>query len=370
MTDRRNPFPGVTRVTDRHGRVRWRFRQKGRSCYLPGAYASAEWRAAYELAVAGGAERISRSAVARGTFAWLIEDYLSRPEFHRLSAGRRKALRSLFDWIRDKAGDLPFDRCAVKHVEALMNKKEGPTAANSVKKTLSLLFNHAIRQGFGKLTMNPAQHAKRRAEGADGWHTWAEAEIGRFMDRHGPGTKARRALMLMLCTGAARQDVVRMGWQSISGGRISYRRGKTAVEADLPILPELAAELAHVAPTDMLFLTWTKGEGAAVAQPYTVGSFGNWFRDRCVEAGLPHCSSHGLRKAGATRLANAGATEWEVMAFLAHKSPKMAAVYTKKAGRKGLADSGMAKVAGTKPEGNVSNLPGKLDKRGPQANER
>ena len=47
-------------------------------------------------------------------------------------------------------------------------------------------------------------------------------------------------------------------------------------------------------------------------------SVGNWFHDQCVAAGLPHCSSHGLRKSGATRLGNAGGTELEIMAFLGH----------------------------------------------------
>ena len=47
MPRRRNPYPGVTRVTDRHGKVRWRFRRKGFSAYLAGPYGSADVRAAY-----------------------------------------------------------------------------------------------------------------------------------------------------------------------------------------------------------------------------------------------------------------------------------------------------------------------------------
>ncbi len=31
-------------------------------------------------------------------------------------------------------------------------------------------------------------------------------------------------------------------------------------------------------------------------RPFTANGFGNWMRDRCDEAGLPDCSSHGLRK--------------------------------------------------------------------------
>jgi hypothetical protein len=31
---------------------------------------------------------------------------------------------------------------------------------------------------------------------------------------------------------------------------------------------------------------------------YGKPGFGNWVRDRCDEAGLHHCSAHGLREAG------------------------------------------------------------------------
>lgn len=41
---------------------------------------------------------------------------------------------------------------------------------------------------------------------------------------------------------------------------------------------------------------------------FTKESFGNWFRTVCRDAGVPG-SAHGLRKAGAPRYAEAGATE-------------------------------------------------------------
>ncbi len=41
---RNHPYPGVTRVKDRHGKIRWRFRKKGCSeCYIKGAYGSKEF---------------------------------------------------------------------------------------------------------------------------------------------------------------------------------------------------------------------------------------------------------------------------------------------------------------------------------------
>jgi hypothetical protein len=61
--------------------------------------------------------------------------------------------------------------------------------------------------------------------------------------------------------------------------------------------------------------------------PFTAAGFGNWFRDVCREAKQPaRCTSHGLRKAAATYLAELGATDHQLMrglvgaAFRRHRS--------------------------------------------------
>ena len=48
-------------------------------------------------------------------------------------------------------------------------------------------------------------------------------------------------------------------------------------------------------------------------------------------------SAHGVRKIAATRAADAGATEAQLMAIFAWTDPKMAAHYTRTANRKRLA---------------------------------
>ena len=83
-------------------------------------------------------------------------------------------------------------------------------------------------------------------------------------------------------------------------GKIAVRQEKTNTPLLIPIAPELAEALALVPRTNMTFLLTERGA------PFTTAGFGNWFRDRCDEAGLPQCSAHGLRRLAATRLANAG----------------------------------------------------------------
>lgn len=357
MRRRKNPYPGVRKNIVK-GRIYWRFEVGDFRCNLPGPYAGPEFVAAYEAALAGA--RVPRSTAEPDTVSWLIEQYLGSLKFQNLSPSRKRSIRGELDWLRATAGKYHFARLEVRHVEALMAKKAGPTAANTVKKNLSMLFNFAAKK-LGYTGPNPAKFAERMKVNPDGYHTWTDAEVDRFLVRHPAGSKARLVLLLALNTGMSRQDLCRVGWQHVTedGGRarIAYKRAKTSVAADLPILPDLAAELANVPRDRLLFVTQD-------ARPigYKPETLGNWFRDRCTEAKVPG-SLHGLRKAGATRLADAGATNWEIASYLAHKDTKQADTYTKKANRAKLADSGFAKLS------SVSNFSETLDRKAGKADE-
>lgn len=351
MTRRKNPYPGVRKNIVK-GRIYWKFEAGDYRCNIPGLYGSPEFLAAYEAALKGA--KLPVSTAAADTVGWLIEQYLSSLKFLNLSPSRKRSIRGELDWLREIAGKYHFARLEVRHIEALMGKKAGPVAANTVKKNLSMLFNFAAKK-CGYTGPNPARFAEKMKTNTDGYHTWTDSEVERFLARHLAGSKARLVLLLALNTGMSRQDLCRVGWQHVSqkngASRIAYKRAKTAVSADLPILPDLAEELAKVPKDRLLFITQD-------ARPigYKPETLGNWFRDRCAEAEVPG-SLHGLRKAGATRLADAGATNWEIASYLAHKDTKQADVYTKKANRSKLADSGFAKLA------SVSNFPTELDRK-------
>ena len=81
-------------------------------------------------------------------------------------------------------------------------------------------------------------------------------------------------------------------------------------------------------------------------------------REWCDKAGLTVCSSHGLRKACARRLAEAGASAHEIMAVTGHKTLAEVQRYTESATREGLADTAMGKlIARPNREQTVVNLP-------------
>jgi integrase len=198
------------------------------------------------------------------------------------------------------------------------------------------LMKHAVE--IGLRDDNPAAGVKLPDLKTDGYHSWTEAEIAQFLAYHGPGTRARLAFTLLLYTGQRRGDVIRMGRQHTRDGIMHVRQQKTGIELAIPIHATLAAIIADARADHLTFLTTRTGK------PFSPAGFGNYFRDRCNEAGLPRCSAHGLRKAAARRLAEAGCTIHEIAAITGHASLSEVQRYTKAVDQKRLALSAMEKA--------------------------
>jgi integrase len=96
---------------------------------------------------------------------------------------------------------------------------------------------------------------------------------------------------------------------------------------ELPILPPRRQSIDATQIGHLVFLVTAWG------QPHSAKAFGSWFEKRCCEAGLEDLSAHGLRKLGAQRCAEAGATEHQLMALFGWTNSQQAAIYTKKANR-------------------------------------
>ena len=74
-----------------------------------------------------------------------------------------------------------------------------------------------------------------------------------------------------------------------------------------------------------------------------VNVFTVWFRNAAKAAGCPG-SAHGLRKASATRMAQAGGTTGQLKAAYGWKTNSMPEHYTQTAERAAMARDGMAKL--------------------------
>jgi integrase len=110
-----------------------------------------------------------------------------------------------------------------------------------------------------------------------------------------------------------------LGRQHISDGVIVMRTEKTGAPLTIPILPELARVIEATKTGDLTFIA------TATGAPMRKESFGNWCHEACVAAGVPG-PAHGLRKAGAARAANNGATVAQLNAIFGWSDSQMASL--------------------------------------------
>lgn len=359
-------YPGATPYTDVRGKRRWRYRKNGRQFQLGTEYGSDEFVRRYEAAVQGSkvVGMVGADRVAAGTVNDLVARFYRGRTYKGLSEGTKRSYRGIIEKFRLDHGSKRVEGIKRRHVEDLIAEKhDTPAAANNFRKRLGQLLDLAVELEW--LTANPVRQTKAYEIENGGHHTWTEAEIARFFGVHKPGTLPHVAVTLMLYTGAARVDAVKLGWFSIKqtdeGMRLEYRRQKTrksnGVLVSIPLHPDLA-EVLDASPKERgTFLQTNFG------MIRSANGLGNDMRKWCDLAKLPDCSSHGLRKACARRLAEAGATAPEIMSITGHKTLSEVQRYIADANRELMADSGISKLI-TRPNGEqtVVNFPDTLAK--------
>jgi integrase len=246
-------------------------------------------------------------------------------EFKQLSDRTRSVRRRVLDKYCLTHGDKPFTLLEPRHIRAQRDElADRPEAANQFVKLLRQVLNFAVEYDY--LKHNVARDVPYISSKSQGFHAWTVEEVRRYEATHSIGTTARLALALLLYPGQRRGDVVSFGRQHAKDGWLAFiqNKGKSRrpVSLSIPILPELQQIIDVTKTGQMVFLATQRGK------PFTSNGFGNRFRKWCDTAGLPQCSAHGLRKAGATIAAENGATANELMAIFGWKTMKQVQHYT------------------------------------------
>lgn len=230
-----------------------------------------------------------------------------------------------------------------------------PSEANNWAKVIRGMLDYAV--DLEMIAVNPAARVKPLTiPNKDGYRTWRDDEIDSFCAHWSRGSLPRLTLTLALCTGAARGDLVCLGWPNVQADRLRYRRQKTGASVDIPILPSLAEELTQIPPGQMTFLETAAGH---VRSPVALaGMMTRW----CTAAGLGDhdanghlLSLHGLRKAGARRFAEAGANPYDLCAWFGWNDIKQAMHYCRMYDRAKAADRAAGMMAEAQPT-NVTRL--------------
>lgn len=337
-------IPYVTTDVDANGNVRYYFRRPGqRKIRLRGNPLSDEFQQAYQAALTGETKPRDRSTpLQKGSFQALCIAYYGSPKFKRLDESTKNWQRRHLDAIAAKHGDKPVARLEARHIRQWRDEKaDTPAAANTMLKALRALFSWG--EEYEEVERSPVRGVKNVEYRSKGFHSWTIEEVAQFEHRHPIGSKARLAMALMLHTTGRREDAVRLGPQNLKGGRLRFTQAKNEhrkpVEIDIPAHPDLTAIINATPLTGhATFLVTDYGK------PFSPAGFGNKFREWCDQAGLEHCSAHGLRKATAARLAERGATPHEIQAITGHQTLEEVERYTRAAQKSGLADRAMAKL--------------------------
>jgi integrase len=330
---------------DSEGRAHHYFRRRGSPRVpLPGIPGSAEFLRAYQAALAAAPLAIGVTRSKPGSVAAAIAALFSSNRFFGAkSTGTKSKYQSVLQAFRNDFGELPIGSLPRKFIVALLDKKP-PHSARTWLKALRCLCQFAIEHEW--MREDPTQGIRIKIPKSDGHHTWTEDEILQFETFHPIGSKARLALSLGLYTVQRRGDVVHMGRQHIRDGWLQLKQEKTGKALALPIfMTELPAIIEASETGDLTFLITKTGKS------YAANDFSEQFRKWCDDAGLPHCSFHGLRKAGCVRLAELGCSASEIAAW-SGQSLREVERYTRAADQKRLAVSAMDRTANrsVKPE--------------------
>lgn len=309
---------------------------------LPGLPWSPEFMRAYE-----NAEREKplpeAAKAAAGTLNALIVAYYGSPQWKRLAPSTQRTYRRILERMRAKYGDGGVANLRRSHLQKIVDgMADTPTAANRFLSMMVSLFDLALRQEWLGVERNVARDVEPISYKKRGFHTWTDAEIDNFRVHWPMGSRERLAFELLLCTAQRSGDVRSMAPRQIANDTVSVTQQKTGACVIIPLLPELrdALAAAPIVGTDTILVT-------SQGRPFTEKYFYIWFKRACVGAGVPRCCPHGLRKAAARRLAEAGCTPHQIASHTGHDNLRQIELYTRAAERAKLARQATEKLRKT-----------------------
>lgn len=292
------------------------------------------------------------------TFDWFVNQYFLSPEFARFDPATRKDKRSVLLRFCETAGPLPYKKYRSQDMRASqMKRRDKPGAADKLVKVLRALYNWGMKQTPPLATSNPAVKIERLNAKTDGFKTWTPEEVDAYRAFHKIGTTARLAMEIMMNVGARVSDAAVLGpshvfkdqngqpWLKFTAQK---GRNRFPTRIEVPMTNELQVALAATPTGKETFLLTSFGK------PFVKEGLGNNMRDWSAEAGLEGCSSHGLRKAAAVLMAEAGTSAPELCAVFGWKNLSVAQIYIRQAENRKMARNAFERRNGFKSGESVS----------------
>jgi len=261
------------------------------------------------------------------SMAWLVREYLKSPDYTGLRLSSQKTYRAALRYV-DPIRTKHLSEVQRKHIIKIRDHlADRPSLANMFVSVMGAVFRFALERGHRE-DFNPADSIRPLEEGEG--QPWPDDALQAA--RAGLTGPLRTAFLLALNTGQRRGDILAMKWSQYRDGWITLTQQKTGKPLQIPVSPELAAELDSLERKSVQIVG------------LTIRQFSEHWPRAMRGLGLHGLKFHGLRHTALTILAEMGATEHELQAIGGHASIASLQRYTKAARQKELAARGMAKV--------------------------
>jgi integrase len=359
MTLVRVDYPGLLIERHRNGTLRCRVRVEGdkaRRIKIPVMPDHPDFANHYYAAREGQTWVNSTPRSVEMSIDWLVGGYLDflakMVKAGQMSPATLKQRRSVLSRLCDykgtdggRYGDFHMAAPASAFVAMRDSWAHVPGAADNLIKSIRAIYEWAIERGM--IAHNPAAGIGAINRNPKGGATpWTAADLRKFREHHPPGTTAHLWLTLQAFTACRIGDALILGrdHEVMINGQLwlKWQPGKKgSAPVAIPMLPPLIKATRAAVVVGPTYLLSEKG------QPFTsVEALRVRVQRWCSAAGLIDRSSHGIRKAMAELMAEAGCTQHQIMAVMAHTQAKTSEVYTKGVERQILAADGIKALAG------------------------
>ena len=347
-------LPGLWEEKLPSGAIRCRVRKEGDKrtvTNLPVGRTDPDFLHHYYAARQGDEWHPAKENVVAHSLDWLVKEYLHYLEnsvaaktfSEKTLVKRRSYLTRLCDF-RDKGeryGDFDIDAPKSAFIRARDAWADRPSAADELIKSLSAMYTWAGPQGQEHTLNNPVLGIPKISKKAVGAIPWTAADIKAFKEAHPKGTTAHLWLTLQAFTACRVGDALWVGrsQEKTRSGALwldFQPRKKGSAFVSIPMAPPLVEATRAATVVGSSYILNENGKPYSSVEGLRV-RIARW----CETAGLVARSSHGVRKATGELMAEAGSSQYQIMAVMSHTEARTSEIYTKGAERRVLAAASM-----------------------------
>ena len=246
-----------------------------------------------------------------GTMQALLNGYQQSPEWKRLAPRTQSDYVKAIGKIEAAFGRHPIEVLEDPKIRPRFLKwrdtmaEASPRQADAVFGVLRIVLEWARDRGL--VSHNHALRPKKVYKADRSEQLWLPPHIQSLRAVAPPDILL--AFELALGTGQRKGDLLKLGWSSYNGSRISFRQGKRKRLVDMPVTQALKVMLDAAPRTATTIL-------ARNGKPWGSVNFDHCWRQTVLAAGLNGLHFHDLRGTACTALAEAGCTPSEIAAML------------------------------------------------------